>query len=445
MQRSDRRPSSGFTLIELLVVIAIIAVLIALLLPAVQSAREAARRIQCTNNLKQIGLAMHNYHDANGVFPQAASKNCNSDPASGCPGYADWRGWSPLATSLPFTEQSPLFNAINFNMAEEIHDNTPAPENSTVVLTKLKQYMCPSDPYVGTTGLNNYHACYGTTTDWPSGPNNGSGNMQNADGNGSTLLTADNRTTKVRQTLAGWLAVLPADTFLQTDRATIVNLHHIGRLDFSARGATVRFDVATPALLRRGRTCSASKPVSAACATSGRTDGSSARNSMAPRGPSPRAPQMAASPGRTQANTGARALTDSTTDCSGRYVSLYGWCEGHSAPCTDLERVADRDEGQASSRVKLSGQTSGVQCVSCTDSVPMQSGSTRELGAASTAHTRDRRRCQPAARRLGAAWRRAEGRGCRDASGGWRWNWDAATGKCLHERRCERCHAGPTE
>ena len=190
MQRSDRRPSSGFTLIELLVVIAIIAVLIALLLPAVQSAREAARRIQCTNNLKQIGLAMHNYHDANGVFPQAASKNCNSDPASGCPGYADWRGWSPLATSLPFTEQSPLFNAINFNMAEEIHDNTPAPENSTVVLTKLKQYMCPSDPYVGTTGLNNYHACYGTTTDWPSGPNNGSGNMQNADGNGSTGMFA---------------------------------------------------------------------------------------------------------------------------------------------------------------------------------------------------------------------------------------------------------------
>ena len=105
MDRSDRRTSSGFTLIELLVVIAIIAVLIALLLPAVQSAREAARRIQCTNNLKQIGLAMHNYHSANGVFPMAASKNCNSDPSSTCPGYADWRGWSSLATSLPFTEQ----------------------------------------------------------------------------------------------------------------------------------------------------------------------------------------------------------------------------------------------------------------------------------------------------------------------------------------------------
>jgi prepilin-type N-terminal cleavage/methylation domain-containing protein/prepilin-type processing-associated H-X9-DG protein len=191
MDRSDRRTSSGFTLIELLVVIAIIAVLIALLLPAVQSAREAARRIQCTNNLKQIGLAMHNYHSANNVFPMAASKNCNADPASTCPGYADWRGWSSLATSLPFTEQSALYNAINFNMAEEIHDNTPAPQNSTVILTKVSQYMCPSDPFVGQTGLNNYHACYGTTTDWPSGLDTSSfTSMQNADGNGSTGMFA---------------------------------------------------------------------------------------------------------------------------------------------------------------------------------------------------------------------------------------------------------------
>ncbi|WP_422928106.1 DUF1559 domain-containing protein [Singulisphaera sp. PoT] len=187
MKLRERR---GFTLIELLVVIAIIAVLIALLLPAVQSAREAARRMQCTNNLKQIGLAMHNYHSTYDVFPMGASKNCNSDPSSSCPGYADWRGWSSLASSLPFVEQTPLYNAINFGMAEEIHDAVPAPENATVIGTVVKAYMCPSDPYVGQQNINNYHACYGTTSDWPSGPNNGNGNMQNADGNGSTGMFA---------------------------------------------------------------------------------------------------------------------------------------------------------------------------------------------------------------------------------------------------------------
>jgi prepilin-type N-terminal cleavage/methylation domain-containing protein/prepilin-type processing-associated H-X9-DG protein len=180
----------GFTLIELLVVIAIIAVLIALLLPAVQAAREAARRMQCTNNLKQIGLAMHNYHSTYDVFPMAASKNCNAGTPSGCPSYADWRGWSSLATALPFVEQESLYNAINFTFAEEIHDAVASAMNSTVVVTKVAAFMCPTDPYVGQICINNYHACYGTTSDWPSGSNNGSGSMQNADGNGSTGMFA---------------------------------------------------------------------------------------------------------------------------------------------------------------------------------------------------------------------------------------------------------------
>jgi len=203
-----RRPHLGFTLIELLVVIAIIAVLIALLLPAVQAAREAARRMQCTNNLKQIGLAMHNYHSTYDVFPMAASKNCNSDPSSNCPTYADWRGWSSLATALPYVEQTPLYNAINFSMADEIHDAQPAPENLTVVGTVVKAYMCPSDPYVGHQNINNYHACYGTTSDWPSGPSNGLGNMQNADGNGSTGMFAVWMSYGIRDALDGTSSTL---------------------------------------------------------------------------------------------------------------------------------------------------------------------------------------------------------------------------------------------
>ena len=123
----------GFTLIELLVVIAIIAVLIALLLPAVQSAREAARRAQCVNNLKQIGLGLHNYHDAVGAFPPGYLSARGSDGDNVGPGW----GWASMA--LPQLEQASLFNAINFSLA--IEDGF----NSTARLTKLNVFICPSD------------------------------------------------------------------------------------------------------------------------------------------------------------------------------------------------------------------------------------------------------------------------------------------------------------
>src|SRR5262245_41796200 len=99
---SHQNRPSGFTLIELLVVIAIIAVLIALLLPAVQMAREAARRTQCRNNLKQLGLAMHNYHDTCQVLPWGH-------------GPLNWNDWSAFVFMLPYLEQSPIYNAINFD------------------------------------------------------------------------------------------------------------------------------------------------------------------------------------------------------------------------------------------------------------------------------------------------------------------------------------------
>ncbi len=128
------RRRAGFTLIELLVVIAIIAVLIALLLPAVQAAREAARRAQCTNNLKQIGLALHNYHDAIQAFPPGLVSR--PDPTTGDNTGPGW-GWASMI--LPSIEQGSLFNATNFSLPIEVAGN------ATARLTKINAYICPSD------------------------------------------------------------------------------------------------------------------------------------------------------------------------------------------------------------------------------------------------------------------------------------------------------------
>jgi len=131
-----RAKSRGFTLIELLVVIAIIAVLIALLLPAVQAAREAARRAQCINNLKQLGLATHNYLSANNNFPQGIQWQYDLH-GTGC-----WTSGSCLVPLMQFAEQVPLFNATNFmcNMYNE--------PNLTISAVGLATLWCPSDPKV---------------------------------------------------------------------------------------------------------------------------------------------------------------------------------------------------------------------------------------------------------------------------------------------------------
>src|SRR5687768_14764625 len=124
-----RRPR-GFTLIELLVVIAIIGVLIGLLLPAVQAAREAARRAQCVNNLKQIGLAVHNYADTWQSFPLGES------PGSLCPN----------AVILPFLEQSQVYNTLNFSAPQQAWLDC-APENNTTGQARISTLVCPSEIY----------------------------------------------------------------------------------------------------------------------------------------------------------------------------------------------------------------------------------------------------------------------------------------------------------
>ncbi len=132
----------AFTLIELLVVIAIIAVLIALLLPAVQAAREAARRSQCVNNLKQLGLSMHNYHDVLGTFPIGAMGVRSFAPAglypNGTPVGNARKTWLPML--LPYLEQSVVTNAYNYNVIFNSFVNT------TAELTLLSVMNCPSDP-----------------------------------------------------------------------------------------------------------------------------------------------------------------------------------------------------------------------------------------------------------------------------------------------------------
>jgi prepilin-type N-terminal cleavage/methylation domain-containing protein/prepilin-type processing-associated H-X9-DG protein len=193
----SKRQTDGFTLIELLVVVAIIAVLIALLLPAVQAAREAARRAQCVNNLKQIGIALHNYINTNDCLPPAAlpryapTLNRDSD-------------FSAHARLLGFMEQQALYNAMNFNWGV-FNDNTGTPINSTVAVTRINAFLCPSGPTVSwlfapgetaplpsyTAPGNSYFASEGSTLEFSQeqtgGPPNGPFSFLGAGGRATGL------------------------------------------------------------------------------------------------------------------------------------------------------------------------------------------------------------------------------------------------------------------
>jgi prepilin-type N-terminal cleavage/methylation domain-containing protein len=154
------KPNRGFTLIELLVVITVLGILIALLLPAVQSAREAARRAQCMNNLKQIGLALANYQAALRVYPFGVG--------GGGPPSSGFNRWSAQSQLLPHLEQAALFNALNFVGTPWLNLNPVfGPMNQTAITTKIAGFLCPTDvdriddPL--NTAHNGYRACAGTS------------------------------------------------------------------------------------------------------------------------------------------------------------------------------------------------------------------------------------------------------------------------------------------
>jgi prepilin-type N-terminal cleavage/methylation domain-containing protein/prepilin-type processing-associated H-X9-DG protein len=166
----------GFTMLEVLVVIAIIGVLAALLVPAIQAAREAARRIQCRNNLKQMGLALHNYHNVFGAFPMGYVSPTQSLPLATSPGW----GWAALM--LPQLDQRVLYDSANFSLPIEFN------ENHTARTTAVGVYACPSDRDVGTyvavrddggvvarVHTNSYAACFGAGLEIDAFPELGNG------------------------------------------------------------------------------------------------------------------------------------------------------------------------------------------------------------------------------------------------------------------------------
>lgn len=225
------RPRGGFALIELLVVMAIIAVMIALLLRAAQAAREASRRVTCLNNLKQLGLALHIYHESARAFPPGYCGSVGLDVGDAESAAADdGPGWAWGGMILPFLEQHQLYNAINFSLT------VTDPDNGTAQRVRINTYLCPSDstPFsvavrdranattVGVVAPANYVGVYGTG-EIGGAPGRGDGIFfrnsrvgvsEVADGTGQTLMVGErshnlSHATWTGRVVGGWLFKTP--------------------------------------------------------------------------------------------------------------------------------------------------------------------------------------------------------------------------------------------
>ncbi|WP_417382732.1 DUF1559 domain-containing protein [Gimesia sp.] len=243
----------GFTLIELLVVIAIIAILIALLLPAVQQAREAARRSTCKNSLKQIGLALHNYHDTHRTFPPMHIENIRNttyDPAGG----ENYLAWSAMI--LPFLDQATVYNKINMNEPWRTPTGTVA--QLSLVKTVIPVFNCPSDPMeglntnIGSWGKSNYPALFSPCNIKP-GNTAGScytgafnyhniNRLKNFTDGASNVIMVGERTTEDRGSGAIWIG---AQGYVHSSAGNVANWPYHAALVRTWQGATATPDPST--------------------------------------------------------------------------------------------------------------------------------------------------------------------------------------------------------